>query len=144
MNDTIQKFGYPNTLIKEYNNWVILLRNEQITLGSLILANKDDITSLSQISKEGLEELKLVFSQIETILKRVYGMEKINYLALMMVDKHVHYHVIPRYSKEISINGIVMRDIGWPGLPDFSNVNKIDNITFGIIKNKLITNFSQI
>ena len=38
MNVTMQKFGYPDTLIAEYDHWVVLLRPSQVTLGSLVLA----------------------------------------------------------------------------------------------------------
>ena len=31
---------------------------------------------------------------------------KINYLAYMMIDNHVHFHVIPRYSKIKKFNEI--------------------------------------
>jgi len=47
MNETILKFGYPETLIKEYDYWVVLLRSNQVTIGSLILAYKADVGSLS-------------------------------------------------------------------------------------------------
>ncbi|MEK7719657.1 MAG: HIT family protein, partial [Bacteroidota bacterium] len=40
MNQTIKAFDYPDTLIKEYEYWVVLLRPQQITLGSLIIAAK--------------------------------------------------------------------------------------------------------
>ena len=42
MNPTIEKFGYPTTLIREYEHWLVLLRPEQVTLGSLVLAAKSD------------------------------------------------------------------------------------------------------
>jgi len=32
LNDTIRKFGYPDTLIHEYDHWVVLLRPQQVTL----------------------------------------------------------------------------------------------------------------
>src|SRR3546814_7459383 len=38
MNETIHTFGYPATLIREYDHWVVLLRLAQLTLGSLVLA----------------------------------------------------------------------------------------------------------
>ncbi len=38
MNKTIVRFGYPATLVAEYEHWVVLLRPEQPTLGSLVLA----------------------------------------------------------------------------------------------------------
>ena len=36
---------------------------------------------------------------------------------LMMVDPHVHFHVIPRYSESRSWNGLDFPDAGWPGPP---------------------------
>ena len=38
MNPTIEKFGYPGTLIGETAHWVVLLRPAQVTLGSLVVA----------------------------------------------------------------------------------------------------------
>ena len=40
INDTIKKFGYPATLVKDYDHWVVLLRPAQVTLGSLVVAAK--------------------------------------------------------------------------------------------------------
>ena len=42
MNETIAKFGYPETLVAEYTHWVVLLRPAQPTLGSLVLAAKSE------------------------------------------------------------------------------------------------------
>ena len=39
-NQTAVRFGYPGTLIREYGHWVVLLREPQATLGSLILCAK--------------------------------------------------------------------------------------------------------
>ena len=45
MNPTIEKFGYPATLLKELDHWLVLLRPAQVTLGSLVLAAKSDATA---------------------------------------------------------------------------------------------------
>ena len=47
MNPTIEKFGYPATLVREFEHWVVLLRPAQVTLGSLVLAAKSDATAYS-------------------------------------------------------------------------------------------------
>ena len=39
---------------------------------------------------------------------------------LMMVDPHVHFHVIPRYDGVRSWNGIAVTDHGWPKPPDLA------------------------
>ena len=45
MNPTLRKFGYPATLLRELDHWVTLLRPEQVTLGSLVLAAKGEETA---------------------------------------------------------------------------------------------------
>ena len=50
LNKTLIKFGYPETIIKEYDNWVILLRKEQTTLGALVLICKENATEFSKFS----------------------------------------------------------------------------------------------
>ncbi len=49
-NQTAVRFGYPQTLIREYDHWLVLLREPQATLGSLILCEKSDATEFSAIS----------------------------------------------------------------------------------------------
>jgi|APSaa5957512535_1039671.scaffolds.fasta_scaffold26174_5 diadenosine tetraphosphate (Ap4A) HIT family hydrolase len=126
MSKTLKKFGYPNNLLREYENWYILFRYEQVTLGSLILITKNNEYNLSEVSKEGFEEYPIIINHIETVLKEVFGYEKINYIMLMMIDPEVHYHVIPRYSKDILFEKNLFEDKGWPGFPAFSEPNSID------------------
>ena len=54
---------------------------------------------------------------IEKALAAAVRHEKINYLMLMMIDPHVHFHVIPRYEGERSVSGITVADAGWPKMP---------------------------
>ncbi|MEO8453961.1 MAG: HIT family protein, partial [Sphingomicrobium sp.] len=49
MNPTIKKFGYPATLVREFDHWLILLRPAQVTLGSLVLAAKSEATAYSEL-----------------------------------------------------------------------------------------------
>ncbi|HZG10184.1 MAG TPA: HIT family protein [Allosphingosinicella sp.] len=117
MNETIARFGYPATLIAEYENWLVLLRPEQPTLGSLILAAKSDATAFSALPAEAFAELQAAIGDVEDVLTGAVDYEKINYLMLMMVDRHVHFHVIPRYEGERSACGVTVPDAGWPKAP---------------------------
>ena len=114
MNTTIQSFGYPESLIKEYKHWVVLLRPEQVTVGSLVLAAKSEAIHLGQLSVEEWAEFALVLKEVETLLTSTYGAEKFNYLALMMVDPNVHFHLVPRYSKTVLLEDIEYSDPDWP------------------------------
>jgi diadenosine tetraphosphate (Ap4A) HIT family hydrolase len=118
VNETIVKFGWPASLIAEFAHWVVLLRPAQPTLGSLVLAAKSDATAFGDLPAEAHAELKTVTGAIEAALRAAVGYQKINYLMLMMVDPHVHFHVLPRYEGERSGGGLTVRDAGWPGQPD--------------------------
>ncbi len=126
MNATMKKFGYPETCVKEYHQWVILLRPQQITLGALVLACTEQATTFSGLSSEAFAELREVTGQIEQGLAQAFAYDKINYLMLMMVDRDVHFHVLPRYAQSRHFAGREFSDPAWPGPPDFTRVNPMD------------------
>ena len=64
--------------------------------------------------------LEHAIRDIERNLKALVQYERINYLMLMMVDPHVHFHVIPRYSGTRTIAGMEVTDHGWPRTPDLT------------------------
>jgi len=127
MNATIAKFGHPATLIAEYAHWVVLLRPAQPTLGALVLAAKSEATAFGDLPAEAHAELKTATAAIEAALTRAVSYAKINYLMLMMVDPHVHFHVLPRYEGERSGAGLTVADAGWPAQPDLGAAVKLDD-----------------
>lgn len=120
MNETIVNFGYPATLIREFDNWVVLLRPAQPTLGSLVLAAKSEATAFGDLPAAAHAELKVVTGTIERALGRTVGYKRLNYLMLMMVDPHVHFHVIPRYEGAREWGSKEFVDAGWPKVPDLT------------------------
>ena len=120
MNDTIAKFGYPDTLLAEYEGWVVLLRPKQVTLGSMVLACKEDALALSAVSPAAWAELAAVTRDLEAAARSAFRPDKLNYLALMMVDPHVHFHVIPRYETARELDELVFEDAAWPKPPDLT------------------------
>ena len=117
MNATIARFGYPATLVAEYDHWVVLLRPTQPTLGALVLAARSESLSFAALAPEAFAELRRAVADIEAALQAAIGFEKINYLMLMMVDPHVHFHVIPRYEGVRETRGVTVVDHGWPKAP---------------------------
>ena len=75
--------------------------------------------------------------QIEAMLAESVRYEKINYLMLMMVDPHVHFHVIPRYEGERGHNGLTIADAGWPGPPDLKSAVKPDPARLAMLVTRL-------
>ncbi|MEO6360154.1 MAG: HIT family protein [Sphingomicrobium sp.] len=141
MNPTIEKFGYPTTLIREYEHWVVLLRPAQVTLGSLVLAAKSQATAYGQLSRAAFEEQAIVVADIERALTAFCSFERINYLMLMMVDPHVHFHVIPRYSNGRDWGGVSFPDTGWPGPPDLKSAVALDPVQIKALTTELSSLF---
>jgi diadenosine tetraphosphate (Ap4A) HIT family hydrolase len=113
-NATAAKFGHPETLVRAYPHWQVLVRPQQVTLGALVLVCTDAAKAFSQISVRAFEELAQVTIDLDTALTKVFAPDKLNYLMLMMVDPDVHFHVLPRYSASRAFAGRDMKDAFWP------------------------------
>ncbi|MDH3668378.1 MAG: HIT family protein [Paracoccaceae bacterium] len=116
-NATMTKFGWPDTRIAELDHWAVMLRMQQCTLGSLILACRQPVSEFGHVDAAGHEDLGRAISAVEAMLKAAIGYQKINYLMLMMVDPDVHFHVLPRYEGEKAFGDLRIPDAGWPGPP---------------------------
>ena len=141
MNPTIEKFGYPGTLLKEFEHWLVLLRPAQVTLGSLVLAAKSDATAYAALPREAFAEQADAVAAIERALAGFVAYERINYLILMMVDPNVHFHVIPRYSDPRSWDGVDFPDAGWPGPPRLDSAVKLNPDQLGRLVTQVTINF---
>lgn len=115
---TLIKFGYPQTVIGEADGWIVMVRPQQVTLGSLVLASREPVQQFGAVSDLGFRALGPAVRRIEAALSGFVAYEKINYLMLMMVDPDVHFHVIPRYAGERQFGGVAFPDAGWPGPPN--------------------------
>lgn len=113
-----EKFNVSNYLIMESNHWRLSLRPFQATLGSAILSLNRPCESFADITTGESTNLKDIVSYTEKQIKIAFDYDKINYLMLMMVDPHLHFHVIPRYSRDIDFGGVMWSDGNWPTAPD--------------------------
>lgn len=116
-NPTALAFGYPASKVAETDHWLVLVRPKQPTFGSLVLVCKEAVQAFSDVSPAAFADLQVAVAGIERLLKGQVDYEKINYLMLMMVDKDVHFHVLPRYAGAREHEGVSFPDTGWPAAP---------------------------
>jgi diadenosine tetraphosphate (Ap4A) HIT family hydrolase len=133
MNETMRKFGWPGTLVRDFEHWSVLARPAQPTLGSLVLAAKDEATAFSRLSPAAFGELQHATASIEAALARAVAFKRINYLMLMMVDPHVHFHVVPRYEGTREWNDREFVDVGWPKVPDLGHAVSLEGEELGAL-----------
>ena len=128
-----EKFKTEELKIYETEYWLWSLRPHQSTLGASILSLKRECPTLGNVKVEEFEDLKKMINVIEDTMKETFNYDIMNYLMLMMVDKQVHYHVIPRYERESEFDGDIWKDSCWPSLPNLSGeeleLNKIKKLS---------------
>jgi diadenosine tetraphosphate (Ap4A) HIT family hydrolase len=136
-NATMRKFGYPDTLVREFDHWAVLVRPAQVTLGSLVLTSTSNATAFSDLPLDAFAEQRVAVKTIETALASFCKYERINYLMLMMVDPNVHFHVIPRYSEPRLWERVEFPDAGWPGFPELKLIVQLDADQLSTMRNQL-------
>ena len=81
--------------------------------------------------------------QLEGILREAFTFDKINYLLLMMVDKHVHFHIIPRYADARTACGVEFIDTAWPKPPDVTQAVDLTDKQFAELLRLLRASWPQ-
>ncbi|MFT4192543.1 MAG: hypothetical protein QM617_13585 [Comamonas sp.] len=114
MNTTMTRFGYPNSLIRDYRHWVVLIRPVQPTPLSCVITARSNATSLGELDKDAGAELPKVIHDYETTVRKIASAKRFNYLALMMVDPNPHFHAIPRYAEPIQFSRVEYVDTMFP------------------------------
>ncbi|SEQ79117.1 Diadenosine tetraphosphate (Ap4A) hydrolase [Nitrosomonas sp. Nm51] len=133
LNDTMRKFGAPQTVIHAFQYWSVMLRPAQATLGALVLVAHEPARAFSQLGTASFVELHDAVNKIEDTLARAFQYDRINYLMLMMVDPDVHFHVIPRYAQPKQFADAQFIDAGWPAAPNLGHVNETGEQTNQLI-----------
>jgi diadenosine tetraphosphate (Ap4A) HIT family hydrolase len=144
MHATFKKFGYPATVLATFKEWIIVLRPQQVTLGSMVLIAKSETTSFANLPQRAYAELELATQSIETALRKFRDFDKINYIMLMMVDPHVHFHVFPRYSVTQNFADLEFPDAGWPGQPDMKSGLVLAQDQIGLLVRDLGAHFKSV
>lgn len=114
------KFRVEELLIARTEAWSWSLRPGQATLAAGVLSLNRYAAAFSDVGGAELAEMAVLVGQLERAVKASFDCDRINYLMLMMVDHHVHFHVIPRYQGVRQFAGLEWVDGGWPALPQLS------------------------
>ena len=142
MNATLQKFGYPESLLYETDHWVVLIRPVQVTLGSVVIAAKSEVTSFGDLKPEQMAEWPEIVKKFEWLIRKHFGAEKFNYLALMMVDPNPHFHAIPRYRSDVTFQGQTFTDERFPKWASLDVVNDCSKERLAALRDYLRSSFA--
>jgi diadenosine tetraphosphate (Ap4A) HIT family hydrolase len=123
-----EKFRPSDLACREFRNWLVVVRQKQVTLGSCVFLVKRPVSSVAQLNTDELSEFADVASWFETATRNLFAAEQFNYVAAMMKNTYVHFHVFPRYSTLIVRYGIEWHDYSWPNVVEFLDVDTPDRV----------------
>ena len=112
-----QKFRVEDLLVYANAHWSWSVRPAQPTLGAGVISLNRYALTLAEVTPREMQSLPDVVSRLERTVRERFDHRIMNYLALMMVDHHVHWHVIPRYDGTRRFADRDWHDGGWPGFP---------------------------
>lgn len=135
------KFAVEQNTIYKSKYWTWSIRPIQSTIGAGILSLNRAAESMSELTEDEGKDLVNMLKVIEGTLFRAFNCNKFNYIMLMMVDYHVHYHVIPRYAKSVEFADEVYSDKVWPK-PPILDGDEMPTDMLNIVKEYLISNIS--
>lgn len=132
-----EKFRVDDLLVFRSNHWSWSVRPVHSTLGSGVLSLNRYCERMSDMTLDEAADLARICKVIESTLDGFQSPDKMNYVMLMMVDLHLHFHVLPRYSRTINFAERQWTDTGWPAPPNMADNPDVDATTLIAIRDAL-------
>jgi diadenosine tetraphosphate (Ap4A) HIT family hydrolase len=95
--------------------WRAVLNRNQNLLGKTMLVLRRHATEVVDLSPDEWIDLHEQMRETASRIEAAFAPERFNYAFLQNVDRHMHLHVIPRYSSTRGVGGERFDD------PDFPN-----------------------
>lgn len=121
----MKKFRPEELCIKEFEHWIVCVRQKQVTLGDAVILLKRQTETVGNLLPEESNEFSKVVTWYEKTCKEKFGAIKFNYIIMMMHDPFVHYHAFPRYDKTVNLFETEWEDRNT--LNNFSLVDKLED-----------------
>lgn len=131
----MSKFKPATRCIKEFEHWIVCVREKQATLGDAVILLKRETPSVAGMLAEEGAEFPTVIKWYEDTCVKKFGAVKFNYLIMMMRDNYVHYHAFPRYDHDITLFDIQWKDADWPRAINFKSGVDLPEEKLNEIKN---------
>ena len=99
----------------------ILTFHKPLVNGHLVLAPVEHVENWQGLNKESSSALLSKIGEIEKIMKEYLECEKIYIMSIGDMDKHVHFHVVPKMSESVGMGKFIFGEEGWVSNTDQSN-----------------------
>jgi diadenosine tetraphosphate (Ap4A) HIT family hydrolase len=101
--------------VRSSEHWRVVVNRNQNLLGKTMLVLRRHLERVADLSADEWRDLHEQMAEVTRRLDTAFSPDHYNYAFLQNADRHVHLHVIPRYSFEREFAGIRFEDPDWPG-----------------------------
>ncbi|RLK48369.1 diadenosine tetraphosphate (Ap4A) HIT family hydrolase [Alkalispirillum mobile] len=119
-----EKFQVDALSVAGTEHWVLSVRPQQLTLGSMVLSTRANVLDFASLSEAQSRDMAHLFGEAERRVKTLFGAARINALCLMMRDPLLHFHIFPRYENKVAFAGQDWIDADWPKPPQIRPVDE--------------------
>ena len=123
--EILAKFGIP---ICDLRVSQLILFKEQSKPGRVIVAYKDHVSEIVNISEEERNLFMADVCQAANALHKAFHPNKVNYGAYGDTGCHLHMHLVPKYKDEFEWGGVFAMNPGQKYLTDEEYAKMIEDI----------------
>ena len=92
--ELVEKFGYP---VGKMPSGYLYIFKEQSKMGRLILAYKDHVSEIVNISDEERNQFFADVNKVAKVIHKIFSPSKVNYGMYGDTGCHLHMHLVPKY-----------------------------------------------
>ena len=116
-------------VVRESDHWTLVLNENQATLGRVFLALNRHETDVLALTLNEQAELWALASEAKRALNALFAPDHYNYMFLMNLTPHVHFHLFPRYAGPREFAGQTWADSRFGDHYDPAEARPIDDAT---------------
>jgi len=121
--------------LAEDDHWIVALNENQAMLGRVYLVLKRHETDVAALTAPEQSSLWKWIAAVKSALDATFAPDHYNYMFLMNVVGHAHFHIYPRYKTARTFAGVDFTDDQWGDHYDPAAARRLDTS----VQNALVT-----
>jgi len=120
-------------VVLENDHWTLVLNENQATLGRAFFALKRHETDVAALTTDELASLWAFLRETKSALTALFAPDHFNYMFLMNLTPHAHFHIFPRYCESREFAGQMWTDGQYGGHYDPDETRAVDDATLAML-----------
>jgi diadenosine tetraphosphate (Ap4A) HIT family hydrolase len=125
------------------DHWTLVLNENQATLGRVFFALNRHETDIAALSEEEVVSLWAFLRETKAALTALFAPDHFNFMFLMNLTPHAHFHIFPRYKEARVFAGQAWTDTRFGDHYDPDEARAVDDATIDALASALRHEISQ-